>query len=255
MADPEAITPEQHHDAGSGPDSPLSDDALLDLLDDLMDRRGRVPAAEVLGVNYRTVARCQQSRQAPRRVRQALQEYRDTLEASQDEPDVVPGAGADDAEESMADRAADLERENRKLRETVAAQAEELEALRRRVAELEGLGYSQSGGAGILGGQELEAEWRRPRRGHGLPEAGVVTLEPQPDESRAFGLAAQLVAQWQEASPSDSGSGSWHLLPHPVGTMERTSPSTALAVPNCWATSIRVQTCHPGITQFLVLID
>ncbi len=199
MADPEAITPEQHHDSGDWLDSPLSDDALLDLLDDLVDRRGRVPAAEVLGVNYRTVARCQQSRQVSRRMRQALQEYRDTLEVSEDESDADPGVGSDDAEDVMADSAAELERENWELRETISAQAEELEALRRRVAELEELGHAQSGNAGIPDSQEPAAKWHPPRRGHGLPDAGVVTLERQPDEAHAFGPAASLVARWREA--------------------------------------------------------
>ena len=45
-------------DPGLEPDAPLSDNALLDLLDGLVAARGRVPAARVLGVNYRTLAIC-----------------------------------------------------------------------------------------------------------------------------------------------------------------------------------------------------
>ena len=37
--------------------------------------------------------------------------------------------------------------------------------------------------------------WRPPRRRHGLPDAGVVTLEEQSDEEHAFGPAAQLVTE------------------------------------------------------------
>ena len=37
-------------------------------------------------------------------------------------------------------------------------------------------------------------EWRPPGRAHGLPDACVVTLEPQPDEEHTFGPAAGLVA-------------------------------------------------------------
>jgi len=54
------------------PEALLSDDALLDLLDALVEERGRVPAALVLGVKYHTLAICCDSRQASRRMRRAL---------------------------------------------------------------------------------------------------------------------------------------------------------------------------------------
>ena len=93
---------------------PEGEDApLLDLLDALVDERGRVAAAEALGVNYRTVARCQQSRQVSQRMRQVLQEFRDSQ-----------GVGGDGVEESPEVRAETLEEENRELRQTVQAQAE-----------------------------------------------------------------------------------------------------------------------------------
>ena len=105
----------------------------MDLLDALVNDRGRTAAAQALGVNYRTVVRCQQSRRVSRRMRQVLQEFRD----SQGVSDNGPGIGAEDgAEEAREHRAAALERENRELQETVEAQAQELEALRRRVSEL-----------------------------------------------------------------------------------------------------------------------
>ena len=52
------------------------DDALLDMLDALVEERGRVPAAEVLRVNYRTLALCCDSRQVSRRIRRALVGFR-----------------------------------------------------------------------------------------------------------------------------------------------------------------------------------
>jgi len=57
-------------------DTLLSDGALLDLLDALVEARGRVPAAGVLGVNYRTLALCCDSRQVSLRMRQALVDFR-----------------------------------------------------------------------------------------------------------------------------------------------------------------------------------
>ena len=50
--------------------------------------------------------------------------------------------------------------------------------------------------------------WRPPRRRHGLPDAGVVTLEEQSDEEHAFGPAAQLVTEWRPLRHGDETVGS-----------------------------------------------
>ena len=112
-------------------DSPLSDQSLLDLLDALVESRGRVAAAEALGVNYRTMMNCHDSRRVSRRMRRALQELRDN--ASSDDDNV----GTDDRVEALVKRAAELEEENRELRELVEAQVNQLEELERQVASLE----------------------------------------------------------------------------------------------------------------------
>ena len=189
---------------------PEDEDApLLDLLDTLVSDRGRVAAAEALGVNYRTVARCQQSRRVSRRMRQVLQEFRDSQGAGDDGGGIVTG---DVAGEEIGDRpelrAAQLEQENRELRDKVEAQAEELEALRWRAGELGERGQAPGGADAVDGDQGRQGDWRPPRRGHGLPDAGVVTLEEQPDEAHAFGPAAPLVAEWREvrAKMGDGGS-------------------------------------------------
>lgn len=57
------------HDPVAEPDTPLSDGALLDLLDARVDGQGRVPAARALGVNYRPLSHCCDSRQVSRRMR------------------------------------------------------------------------------------------------------------------------------------------------------------------------------------------
>ena len=179
---------------------PEGEDApLLDLLDALVDDRGRVAAAEALGVNYRTVTRCQQSRQVSRRMRQVLQEFRDAQDVADDGLGIVAGGSpGEDAEETQQNRAVVLEEENRALRETVESQAEELEALRRQVAELEERAQPPGEDDAVDGGQGPLGDWRPPRRGHGMPDAGVVTLQEQPDEEHAFGPAAPLVAEWRE---------------------------------------------------------
>ena len=93
------------------------------------------------------------------------------------------------------------------MRETVQAQAGQLDALRRRVAELEEPAPQPSEAAVVDGDLEPPGDWRPPRRGPGLPDAGVVTLEEQPDEESAFGPAAPLVAELRETR-SRMGDGS-----------------------------------------------
>ena len=175
------------------------DQPLLDLLDALVNDRGPTGAAEALGVNYRTVTRCQQSRRVTRRMRQVLQEFRDARDVCDDGSEVGAGDDADErAEETAQNLVAAMERENRELRETVEVQAEELEALRRQVSELEGRNQPPAGDDAVDGSQGQVGQWRPPRRRPGMPGDGVVTLEEQPDEERAFGPAAPLVSEWRE---------------------------------------------------------
>ena len=185
------------------------DQPLLDLLDALVNDRGPTGAAEALGVNYRTVSRCQRSRRVTRRMREMLEEFRD----AQDVSDQGLGAGGgygveDDASESPQDLVAALERENRELRETVEAQAVELEALRRQVSEQEEREQPTAGDDAVDGGQGQTGDWRPPRRRPGMPDAGVVTLEEQPDEAHAFGPAAPMVSEWRRVRSAGQVSGS-----------------------------------------------
>lgn len=180
---------------GAGDDA---DQPLLDLLDALVNERGPTGAAEALGVNYRTVARCQQSRRVSRRMREVLEEFRDSQYVGDDEPGVgVGGDVGEDVAETQEDLAAALEQEHRELQETVEAQAAELEVLRRRVAELEERAQITGEDVAVDGGQGQVGEWGQPRRGHGLPDAGVVTLDEQPDEEDTLGPAVPLVAEWR----------------------------------------------------------
>ena len=57
-------------------------------------------------MNYRTVARCQQSRRVSRRMRQVLQEFRDSQDVGDDWLGVVAG---EDMGETAEKRAAALE--------------------------------------------------------------------------------------------------------------------------------------------------
>ena len=206
-----------------------ADQPLLDLLDALVDDRGRVAAAEALGVNYRTVTRCQQSRRVTRRMRQVLQEFRDSGVAGGDGPGVVVGDGEGaDTEETADERAAALEQENRELRDTVEVQAEELDRLRRQVADWGEHKPVLDGDDATEVGQGNPTDWRPPRRGHGLPSAGVVTLEVQPDEEHAFGPATPLVAEWRRIRARMGDRSSRSRVDRAIAAVRRWELETAM---------------------------
>ncbi|MDE2843120.1 MAG: hypothetical protein OXN21_07040 [Chloroflexota bacterium] len=182
----------------------------MDLLDALVEERGRVPAAQALGVNYRTLALCCDSREVSRRMRRALVEFRDRGGAGGGETGDGDGGGPPDGDPAvLRERVAELEEENAELRELADNRARQLELLTRRLAALED--SRQSGDAAEVVGVDADADdahghdrtdgvdqdWRPPRRRPGMPDAGVVTLEEQPDEEHAFGPAAALVAEWR----------------------------------------------------------
>ena len=205
------------HDSG--------DALLLDLLDALVTDRGRTAAARALGVNYRTMMNCYQSRRVTRRMRQVLEEFRDSAPADEAGEEVEAGvevldgdAAADGEGDTLELRVAALEVYHRELRELVEELKGRLEELGRRVAALEGAGeqvgdtqaVDPGDGHGAVQGNARGRDWRPPRRRPGMPDAGVVTLEEQPDEAHAFGPAAPLVAEWREvrARVGDGSAGS-----------------------------------------------
>ena len=191
-------------DSGDERDFPLSDAPLLDLLDAMVKDRGRVAAAEALGVNYRTMMACYDSRNVSRRMRRALEEFRGAgTEAGGTE---VDSDGAADEVETLRQRVAELEEEARGLRGLVETQAGQLEELGRRVAHLV-REAQQRGESEPVVGDDQPSVWRPPWRRHGLPDAGVVTLEEQPDENHAFGPAAPLVTEWRKLRTGDEGLG------------------------------------------------
>ena len=199
---------EGSRDSGDDLNVPLSDDPLLELLDALVEQRGKVAAAEALGVNYRTMVACQESRHVSRRMRRALEGYRDSAIGD------VDGLASDEADD-ISEKVAALEERVMALEEAHGALEETVEAQAKQLTELEGKVEGMEEGepprierdaSGFDHGQG--AEWRPPRRDHGLPDAGVVTLEEQPDEEQAFGPAAALVAEWRRLRTGGEVSGS-----------------------------------------------
>ena len=209
LNDDDDATLEVYQDSDVEPDTLLSDGPLLDLLDALVEERGRVPAAQALGVNYRTLALCCDSRQVSRRMRRALADFRDRGGSGAGETEGEDGDGPPDGDGAvLRQRVAELEDENAELRELADDQAGQLEVLTRRLATLED-GRQSDDSADVVGVDADEKrrhhqvdgvaqDWKPPRRRPGMPDAGVVTLGEQPDEEHAFGLAAPLVAEWRQ---------------------------------------------------------
>ena len=194
--------------AHEGCDAPLSDAPLLDLLDALVEQRGRVAAAQALGVNYRTMTNCHDSRRVSRRMRQALEKFRDEQEAggNQDGTAVDGDGETEAAMEALARWVATLEEENRRLKEMVEAQGNSMKVSERSGDSVEErerrLGECESSGVGDDQGQR-----QPPRRRSGLADVGVVTMEAQPDGEDAFGPATLLVAEWRELRTGSKASG------------------------------------------------
>ncbi len=102
-----------------------------------------------------------------------------------------------------------LTEEVRQLSETVQSQAGQLEEMGRRVMELEEAGSEQvEADSGPAFGNGAVEGWSPPKRGHELPDAGVVTLERHPDEEHAFRPAAELVAEWRGLRTGGANEGS-----------------------------------------------
>ena len=191
-------------------DAPLTDEPLLDLLDALVNDRGKVAAAEVLGVNYRTMMACHESRKVSRRMRKALEGFKDKHGDGGDEQDDEAGDVAEKIA-ALEERVAAMEEAHGALVETVEAQAKQLTELQRNVGGSEDGAEEEkrepSRPDRVDDGDGQRREWRPPRREHGLPDAGVVTSDEQPDEGHAFGPAAQLVKEWRELRTGGEVSG------------------------------------------------
>ena len=179
-------------------DTSSEDLRLFEVLQQLVEDRGPVGAAKALGVNYRTVVANVKAGSLSRHMRRAVQEFEAGLEPAES-PDLDGSRGSDGRAQNVAQQMKTLAGEVGHLAEMVEAQGRQLQELGRRVAGLEDVaGERTAGNVGPAVDEGVAGEWRPPQREQGLPDAGLVTREPQPDEEDAFGPAAGLVAEWRD---------------------------------------------------------
>ena len=177
------------------------DSALLALSDALVGCHRRVGAAEVLGVNYRTVKKALDSRELTRHLRQVLEEFGSSSPASGASSAAGNEAGVgedEDGEAALLQRVDELEAENMELKVVVEAQTAHLQELWRRVNSLE-----ERQGSGAL--RRFGQKNRRNRELGGVASGvtcplqdRVVTLVPRVGEDSLLGAAAPQVSRWRE---------------------------------------------------------
>ena len=126
-----------------------------------------------------TLAGSVDSRKLSRRMREALAGFAETGVP------VRPEDRIEAVEEAMSE-----------VREALESQASRLEELEGRLSQVERDRRERDTGDDAGQGRKA-ADWTPPKRAYGLPDVGVVMLEPQPDEAHAFGPAAGLVTEWR----------------------------------------------------------
>ena len=221
------MSTDEAREDGATSDVGMDDERLLALLTGLVRERGRVGAARALGVNYRTLAGSVDSGTLSPRMRRALSEMAESGE-------LPTGSTPEERLDALEPVVEELQDGLRGVSEFVAAQAERLDALERRLANVE----KSRAEAGTLETAKDESEpgmWAPPGRGSGFPDRGVVTLDVQLDEEDAFGHALELVREWRRLRTEGPGVGSavdraraeqrrWELEVEMIGEFKLTLP-------------------------------
>ena len=163
---------------------------LSALLGDLVKRKGRVGASRLLGVNYKTVVRAEETGRITDHVGQALDKL-----LGENEGAGVPGNGT-------------LEERTERLEVVVGELSESIEALRRAIEEM---GADNPNGEQGVGVQDVEgrvgahSETITPVPGtrqlkpssERRADPEIVTEEPAGDDAEVYGPAWRLVEEWR----------------------------------------------------------
>ncbi len=178
------------------------DIALLAILDALENDLGRVGTRKKLGVNFRTLVNCLESRRVTPRMRKALKQFSNWGPVVDDPVVEVDLAYSliEDPVEPQALKVEDLEAENRELRETIETQTTHIMDWGRRLALLEEQRQQSGVGGWLQRKRRSKEEEVVTGKFMDPPKPGVVTSEHRLNEERALGPSAPVVAEWREVS-------------------------------------------------------
>ncbi|MDE2838989.1 MAG: hypothetical protein OXL97_15990 [Chloroflexota bacterium] len=187
---------------------------LLALLNDLVRNRGPMETAELLGVNYKTVARSMEARRLSVYLREALMEQL-IAQRTVGHPQSRDGGEREQAVDQLTERVTALEGAVDELRSSVAQemgvlreeQAGVTRGLERRLAHVEAQRQGGAGGepktaASTSAAPGPQGEQKR-RRVYRTTHPKVVTAEYEYGEEDVYGDAEPLVIAWREARAAD----------------------------------------------------
>ena len=197
------------------------DAALLAFLDAVVGDLGRVGAAEAMGVNFRTLRECVDSRRVTRRIREALENYWNGGPVVSHRTSEAGNTVWEDGKgKTLAQLVADLETENRELRNAIEEMGQKVADLDAEFQKSEKVNETYQAHlrdlhrwVGALVNFDLEdgllrrtgiAKRSRDKKNISTgfafpPKPGVVTLNHQLYEEEELGEAAETVAVWREA--------------------------------------------------------
>ncbi len=197
---------------------------LVEFLRELVQEEGKTEAAGLLGVNYRTLVRAEESGELTGRMRDALER----LLLAREDP---YSQDADGALVELAERVERLEDEVQKVRQSL----EEVQVVvRRQESSPDGAaGKTSRGGEQWTGemapGDPVGASSRVAGQGHSKPvvewrrDPEVVTEEPEGDDACVYGAAWTLVEEWRSlrsGHPNQGRTLSWLTTEERLLTLE-----------------------------------
>lgn len=181
---------------------------LMVALRDLVEERGRMKAAEDLGISYQTLARCLKSGRMTQTMEHALERVLLSRRRESDERLGERLAALEGRMDALEERASDAVTSG-ELQEAVEGVVERrMEGLRRELRE-DVIEWVQDdfGSAAESGGRSDAGD--APRSPRGSARAGVFSEEPVPGEDAVFGELMPLIEEWRDlAGRRRAGAGS-----------------------------------------------
>lgn len=170
---------------------------LMVLLRDLVEERGRMRAAEDLGISYQTLARCLKSGRTTQTMERALERMLLSRRRESDERSDERLTALEGRMEAVEERAATVVTSD-DLQEAVEGVVDRrMEDLRRELRKdvIEGVRES-SVSAAESGGRSDAGD--APRSSRRSARAGVFSEEPVPREDAVFGELMPLIEEWRD---------------------------------------------------------